>query len=68
MSIIQELRQSITDAQKKIKQIQEACSHPELTLKIEHSSSTGNYDPTCDGYWTTYTCGLCEKRWTTEQK
>ena len=64
MSIISELKNQIASLNRQIDQIQSECQHPKSVLKEEHGANTGNYDPGADCYWTTYTCGLCEKRWT----
>ena len=28
-----------------------------------HKSNTGNYDPSCDSYWTEFKCPDCGKFW-----
>ena len=62
--MLQDLYRQQEEISRKIEQIQEECSHPKSSLTIEHGGDTGNYDPTADFYWTTYTCGLCDKSWT----
>lgn len=42
--------------------LQEECTHPNVTEK--YGSSTGNYDPSNDGYWIDYYCPDCDKKWT----
>lgn len=66
MSAIDHLREEIAELQSKIATIQALCSHPAPVVTKEHHANTGNYDPTCDRYWTTFRCGLCEKFWTEE--
>lgn len=43
------------------------CDHPAETLERKNGSNTGNYDPMADRYWIDWRCGVCEKRWTTDQ-
>lgn len=47
---------------KELHEHQEKCEHPDVTTK--YGSNTGNYDPTCDCYWTDYKCNVCLKFWT----
>ena len=68
MSIIHELNKKAAEIEKQIKTIQSECSHPKSSLKVEHKSNTGNYDPSVDSWWTEYYCGLCEKSWHEDQK
>lgn len=42
--------------------LQTVCDH--LNLTMENGSNTGNYDPSCNCYWTDYECPDCGKRWT----
>lgn len=49
---------------RKIKNLQATCTHPEEVLTFKYGSNTGNYDPSADLYWTDYTCGVCGKKWT----
>ena len=64
MNRIEELEAQIKSICEEIKTIQDACSHPDACLAKEHEGDTGNYDPSEDGYWTNFTCGLCRKKWT----
>lgn len=66
MSMIESLRDDITKIERQIERIQEGCSHPPDCVTKEHHGSTGNYDPTQDCYWTTFSCSLCEKNWSEE--
>lgn len=45
--------------------LQESCSH-ENAIHVNRAN-TGNYDPSCDSYWTEHTCPDCSKNWTTDQ-
>ncbi len=51
----------IHDAHKEIDKLQSECSHPGATKK--HCGDTGNYDPSCDRYWTEFKCPNCDKQW-----
>jgi len=46
--------------------LQKECSHIHLTKK--YGASTGNYDPSSDGYWLDWHCTDCDKKWTTGQE
>ena len=47
------------------KRLQAACNHNEVTKK--YWANTGNYDPSCDGYYVDITCKYCGHKWTEEQ-
>ena len=64
INIVDEIKREINDLEGRLKEIQEECSHPKVSLKIEYRSNTGNYDPSSNCYWTDYHCKLCGKRWT----
>jgi hypothetical protein len=49
--------------QQELKVHQEKCKHPERYRTYKYGANTGNYDPTCDVYWTDYHCELCLKKW-----
>lgn len=51
MSLIDDLRGIIRNAEKRIESLQNACSHPEEALSLVASSDIV----------TVYKCGLCEK-------
>ena len=51
----------IQRAQSKINKLRDTCPHPGATK--EHKSNTGNYDPSCDCYWTEFRCPECGKFW-----
>lgn len=55
------LEHVIQSAHKKIRRLQEQCTHPNVVKK--YGSNTGNYDPSQDCYWTDFTCPDCDKRW-----
>ena len=41
------------------------CLHPDVDKK--YCGSTGNYDPSADGYWIDWSCPDCGKFWRTDQ-
>ena len=61
MTIIQKLRDEITEREAKIKEIQEACSHPPICVIKEHHSNDADFGSR--HYWTSFRCELCEKKW-----
>ena len=65
MNIVEELKSEIKAKQKRIKSIQDSCSHPKECITKKHSGSTGNYDKQ-DSYWTNFHCSLCDKSWRME--
>ena len=54
-------QEQIAKLQNEIIKIQLKCSHKNANKK--HGANTGNYDPTCDRYWTEFDCPDCGKRW-----
>lgn len=67
MSRVIEIKAEIQKLVDQLDSIQADCSHPKGALKTKHGSSTGNYDPTSDSYWTDYHCTICDKKWTEDQ-
>lgn len=63
---VRDLKEEINILNKQIEEIQEHCSHPVACVDKVHKSNTGNYDPSCDHYWTDFKCHLCEKQWSEE--
>ena len=61
-SEVARLNKVIERAQSKIKALREGCLHPGAVKT--HKSNTGNYDPSCDCYWTEFLCSECGKFWT----
>jgi hypothetical protein len=55
----------LTNEMKKIRLLlvtcQNECDHEGASK--EHHANQGNYDPSCDKYWTTFTCPKCFKVW-----
>ena len=45
--------------------LQNECAHPAASKK--YGASTGNYDPSADGYWIDWNCPDCGKHWSTDQ-
>jgi len=66
MSAITDLKAELAEIYSKIQMIQSLCSHPAPAVTKKHGANTGNYDPTCDCYWTDFYCTLCEKSWREE--
>ena len=50
----------------KLERLRRQCPHRDA----EHinKANTGNYDPSCDSYWTDHLCHSCGHRWTTDQR
>lgn len=44
--------------------LQETCDH--ANVHILRKSSTGNYDPSSDAYWSEFSCPDCGKFWIEE--
>jgi hypothetical protein len=59
------LMREIVDAQAEIKNIQDACSHP--NVQKTPRADTGNYDPSVDLYWIECRCPDCDKHWDIDQ-
>jgi hypothetical protein len=47
--------------------IQKQCSHPLVVRETVNKGDTGNWDRGQDSYWAEHKCGLCGRRWQTEQ-
>lgn len=63
MSIVEQLETQIAELRLKISTIQSECSHPMSARVSLPGASTGNYDPSNDGYWVDHECLLCQKAW-----
>lgn len=59
---VKRLEKQIVKLQREVCTLQTICTHP--NLKKKHGSNTGNYDPSCDCYWTEFDCPDCGRRWT----
>lgn len=59
------LKKKLNEINIELADLQEACQHVNATHT--NKSSTGNYDPSADQYWTTHKCADCGKVWTTDQ-
>jgi len=60
--------QKIADkAQDHLEEFASGCVHPLIMRDTENKGNTGNWDDGSDTYWTDHTCGVCHKRWTTNQ-
>ncbi len=66
MTKVQRLQKKIGDLQDRIRDIQNDCRHPDNQLIVKHRGDTGNYDPSCDIYWTEYHCSVCDKMWSND--
>lgn len=66
---VQRKRKSIYEKQVRLSEelyeLQSICTHPTVTK--QYRGSSGNYDPSNDGYWINWHCPDCDKRWTTDQ-
>ena len=60
---VNDLNAEIDKINVQIKQIQSECNHPPSCVDIKAHGSSGNYDPSNDGYWNSYHCLVCDKRW-----
>jgi hypothetical protein len=67
MTIVQEIKEQITQLELKLINIQKNCSHPKDVIVSVNRSNTGNYDPSADRYWTDHHCTFCDKRWSSDQ-
>ena len=56
---IKKINAKIAELELEKKQIQENCSHRQIFYR--YHGSTGNYDPSDDGYIFEYKCTMCEK-------
>lgn len=56
------IKLSILRLEAKLHAVQEACQHTRVIKK--YYSDTGNFDPSCDQYWTEFKCLDCDKFWT----
>lgn len=45
------------------KTIRKECKHQPWMVKAEYHADTGNYDPSCDSFWTNCHCLSCGKKW-----
>jgi hypothetical protein len=61
---IKRLYSQLEMARVKIEKAQESCVHESVEKK--YGSNTGNYDPSCDCYWTEFKCNDCGKFWSVE--
>ena len=55
----------ILRAQSRIAALRDSCTHPGAVGV--HKANTGNYDPSCDSYWTEFKCPECGKFWQVNQ-
>jgi hypothetical protein len=58
---VKEIQDYIQRLNAEILYIRETCPHTDVT--IEHIGSTGNFDPSDDGYVKRYECLECGKVW-----
>lgn len=58
---------SIQDKISKLnKKIQGECKHEPWMVDVKYNADTGNYDPSCDSFWTECYCQSCGKAWREE--
>ena len=60
------LNKKLQNIQNQILELQEMCDHSG-DLIYEYHGSSGNYDPSNNGYWIEWRCHDCGKFWTTTQ-
>lgn len=78
---VSEIKDQINNLKIQIEKIQSGCEHNEFRklntyntinkppfISHKFGSNTGNYDPSSDCYWITYTCKICEQTWTVYSK
>lgn len=65
MTELDKIKKQQARLNKRLKTLQESCSHSNTTK--EYKGSSGNYDPTNDRYWINWHCLDCDKYWTTPQ-
>jgi len=58
---VKEIQNNIEHLNSQVRLIRNSCPH--VDLSIEHIGSTGNFDPTDDGYVKRYECLECGKVW-----
>lgn len=66
MTVINDLREQISALQSKINEIQNECSHPKSCVTKKYHEATDEYGTTVTNKWNTFSCSLCEHRWTEE--
>ena len=58
---VKEIQNNIEHLNSQVRLIRNSCHH--VDLSIQHIGSTGNFDPTDDGYVKRYECLECGKVW-----
>ncbi len=67
MTSVQKLRHRITHLERKIDEIQQECSHPAEHLTEAPQTDERRCEPLEQAsHWSEFTCGLCQKWWTTQ--
>ena len=64
-SACKKIKTKIEDLNQQLISLQAECTHPNV-VKTYHGD-TGNYDPSCNRYWTKFNCPDCGKWWTEEK-
>lgn len=59
-----EIMEKIEELEEELHELQETCPHPNVNK--QYHSNSGNYDPSQDCEWYSFTCPDCDKRWTEE--
>ena len=58
---VKEIHDKIEWLNSELRYLRDCCNH--LDTSVEHIGSTGNFDPTDDGYEKRYECLECGKVW-----
>jgi hypothetical protein len=58
----QKIKDKIHKLETELLKVQTDCEH--LKVEKKHWADLGNYDPVQDGYYTDFTCLICQKMWT----
>ena len=73
MNRVQQIRHEISKLDEELFDIQEACTHPPIVLRVKQTNVciTPEYDSLARQTYrrtSSYTCGLCEKQWTESEE
>ncbi len=58
---VKEIQDKIVQLNSELRHLRETCPHIDTT--VEHIGSTGNFDPSDDGYEKLFKCKECGKSW-----
>jgi hypothetical protein len=66
LSKVAQLEQQKAEIEEQIFELRQKCRH--VRVKHKYASDTGNYDPSCDRYWSEYRCKTCGAKWDVDSK